>query len=88
MHTCSAFGAVFELQKNLIIPSKCNWNCFRLFISAILFYIHLRGKSIDIYTIYIQGGPHKSGLFLTFKQMNIKSSILKILLNFKNWEAN
>ena len=35
----------------------------------------------------IQGGANKTGQILTSKQMNIKSSILKILLNFKNWQA-
>ena len=45
-------------------------------------------KDINIKSLQkIQGGAHKSGLFQIFKQMNIKSSILKILLNFKNWEA-
>ena len=35
----------------------------------------------------VQGGANKTGQILTFKQMNIKSSILKILFNFKNWQA-
>ena len=35
----------------------------------------------------VQGAPHILGHFLNCKQMNIKSSILKILLNFKNWQA-
>ena len=39
---------------------------------------------IDRQNRYVQGAAHKSGQNLIFKQMNIKSSILKILLNFKN----
>ena len=35
----------------------------------------------------LQGGANKTGQILTSKEMNIKSSILKILLNFKNWQA-
>ena len=36
---------------------------------------------------HIQGGGNKTGQVLTSKQMKIKSSILKIILNFKNWKA-
>ena len=43
-------------------------------------------KKINL-ILYIQGASHKSRHFVIFKEMNIKSSILKILLNFKNWQA-